>query len=359
MAGSMSHLVPATNRSLDVTAILAWYDAHARAMPWRVSPADRQRGIRPDPYRVWLSEVMLQQTTVITVHKYFRRFIARWPTVQDLAAAPLDAVLAEWAGLGYYARARNLHACAKMVVDQFGGRFPPFCEQLRELPGIGPYTSASISAICFDERQAVLDGNVERVLARFIALDQPVREVKANLKDLLQTLVPHRAGDFAQAMMDLGATICTPKVTLCPACPLKRNCAANALGAPLEFPVRSDKKPRPNKHGHTFVMRRPDGAILLRRRPEKGMLAQMTETPGGDWSLEGGKPQFPVVGSWSMAGTVRHIFTHFSLDLDVWLLDDSDFQPADGQWWSLPEELPGEALPSLYRKVLVMAGIEN
>ncbi len=344
---------------MDVSGILAWYDAHARNLPWRISPADRKRGIRPDPYRVWLSEIMLQQTTVTTVRSYFDRFTGRWPTVRHLAAAPLDDVLAEWAGLGYYARARNLHACAKTVVNDYDGRFPLFCEQLRELPGIGPYTSAAIAAICYDERQAVLDGNVERVLARFLALDQPVREVKPALAEFLQDHVPHRAGDFAQALMDLGATICAPKVALCSACPLKRGCAANILGAPLEFPVRPNKKPRPNKHGHTFVIRRPDGAILLQKRPDKGMLAQMSETPGSDWTADGGKPEFPIVGAWSMAGTVRHIFTHFSLDLDVWLLDDSDFRAGEGQWWSLPEDLPGEALPSLYRKVLIMAGIEN
>lgn len=306
-----------------------------------------------------MSEIMLQQTTVVAVQKFYAQFTARWPKVADLAAAPLDDILAEWAGLGYYARARNLHACAKKVMSDFGGRFPPFCEELRTLPGIGPYTSAAIAAICFDERQPVLDGNVERVLARFLALDQPVREVKEQLRAYLQTSVPHRSGDFAQALMDLGATICAPKVALCSACPLKRACAAKALGAPLEFPVKGNKKPRPNKHGHTFVMRRPDGAVLLRKRPEKGMLAQMAETPGSDWTLDGDVPHFPIVGSWSMAGTVRHIFTHFSLDLDVWLLDDSDFQPGEGEWWSLPDELPREALPSLYRKVLVMAGIEN
>lgn len=355
----MPQISSTRNRPLNAEAILAWYDAHARDLLWRVSPADRKRGIRPDPYRVWLSEIMLQQTTVAAVRKYFERFTALWPTVEDLAVAPLDDVLAEWAGLGYYARARNLHACARQVVEEFDGQFPKFAEDLAKLAGIGPYTSAAIASICFDERKAVVDGNVERVMARVLALDKPVREVKPQITAVVQSVVPHRAGDFAQAMMDLGATICAPKTALCHACPIKPDCAAAALGSPLDFPVRQSKKPRPHKYGHAYVIRRDDGAVLLRRRPDKGMLAQMTETPGSDWTTDGQKPEFPITGTWSEAGTVTHVFTHFSLDLDVWLLDDSDFRAGDGEWWALPEELPGEALPSLFRKVLAVAGIEN
>lgn len=355
----MPQIAPIKNRSLDSAAILDWYDAHARTLPWRVSPHDRKRGIRPDPYRVWLSEVMLQQTTVITVHKYFRRFVDLWPTVGALAAAPLDDVLSEWAGLGYYARARNLHACAKQVVAEYDGRFPKFADQLLNLAGIGPYTSAAIAAICFDERKAVVDGNVDRVMARYLALDKPVRDLKPEIYEAVQKVVPHRAGDFAQAMMDLGATICAPKNALCHACPIQPGCTAHALGAPLEFPVKPARKPRPHRVGHAYVMRREDGAVLLRKRPEKGMLAQMAETPGSDWTDAETKPRFPVTGAWSHAGIVAHIFTHFSLDLDVWLLDDSEFRAGEGEWWSDPDQLSREALPSLFRKVLIAAGIES
>src|SRR5690606_4330588 len=201
-------------------AVLAWYDRHARVLPWRVGPADRRAGKRPDPYRVWLSEVMLQQTTVAAVQRYYARFTALWPAVTDLAAAPLAAVLVEWAGLGYYARARNLHACALAVVDRHGGVFPATAAGLLALPGIGPYTSAAIAAIAADEPVAVVDGNVERVLARYLALPVPVRDAKPEIRAAVQASVPSRAGDFAQALMDLGATICTPRVALCALCPL-------------------------------------------------------------------------------------------------------------------------------------------
>ena len=223
---------------IDAPAVLAWYDQHARDLPWRVSPADRARGVRPDPYKVWLSEVMLQQTTVAAVRSYFLRFTGLWPSVQDLAAAPLDSVLREWAGLGYYARARNLHACAQAVVHDHGGTFPGSSALLQRLPGIGAYTSAAIAAICFDEPVAVLDGNLDRVLARYYALSVPVREAKEELRAALQASVPARAGDYAQAMMDLGATICRPKKPDCPACPLADGCVARASGRPEASAMR-------------------------------------------------------------------------------------------------------------------------
>ncbi|HVX79994.1 MAG TPA: A/G-specific adenine glycosylase, partial [Devosiaceae bacterium] len=215
---------------LNAAAVLAWYDRHARELPWRIGPADRARGIRPDPYRIWLSEVMLQQTTVATVRGYFARFLDRWPTVEALASAPLDAVLVEWAGLGYYARARNLHACARAVVERHGGRFPTRSAELLALPGLGPYTAAAIAAIAGDEPVAVIDGNVERVLARYLALEQPVRAAKSEIRSAVQAAVPARAGDFAQALMDLGATICAPRQALCMLCPLQPDCRGAATG---------------------------------------------------------------------------------------------------------------------------------
>jgi len=355
----MPQTAPASKHLIAPQALLDWYDRNARDLPWRIGPAARREGHRPDPYRVWLSEIMLQQTTVAVVGKYFARFVDLWPTVEDLAAAPLDDVLAEWAGLGYYARARNLHACARQVVDEHGGRFPQSAAELQALAGIGPYTGAAIAAICFDERIAVLDGNVERVMARVMALETPVRQAKPELREALQAIVPARAGDFAQAMMDLGATICTPRSPSCMLCPISAGCIGFDTGAPAAYPVREAKKPRPQKFGHAYVIRREDGAVLLQKRPDKGMLAQMTETPGSDWTLAEGAPAFPVTGSWSRAGRVDHVFTHFALELEVWLLDDSDFHEWEGAWWADPEDLPDEALPSLYRKVLATAGIEN
>ncbi|HEX4298737.1 MAG TPA: A/G-specific adenine glycosylase, partial [Devosia sp.] len=209
---------------LDGAALLAWYDRHARVLPWRTGPADRARGVRPDPYRVWLSEIMLQQTTVAAVGKYYARFLSLWPTVADLAAAPLEAILVEWAGLGYYARARNLHACAQAVVERFGGAFPGTSAELLALPGIGPYTAAAIAAIACDEPVAVVDGNVDRVLARYLALPVPVRDAKDVIRAAVQAAVPPRAGDFAQALMDLGATICAPRIANCLICPLAEGC---------------------------------------------------------------------------------------------------------------------------------------
>ena len=216
---------------LDSVAVVAWYDRHARDLPWRVSPADRARGIRPDPYRVWLSEIMLQQTTVAAVREYYATFTALWPDITSLAAAPLDSVLREWAGLGYYARARNLHACAEAVVQRHGGVFPSSSLELLTLPGVGPYTAAAVAAICFDERIAVVDGNVDRVLARYLALDVPVRDAKDLIRNTVQASVPSRSGDFAQALMDLGATICVARAPRCGACPVASLCATGAVRA--------------------------------------------------------------------------------------------------------------------------------
>lgn len=348
---------PIKPNPIDADAVLAWYDRHARLMPWRVAPADKVAGERPDPYRVWLSEVMLQQTTVVTVRRYFEDFTRRWPTVADLAAAPREEVLAAWVGLGYYARARNLHACAQAVVADHGGAFPTSAEGLKTLPGIGAYTSAAIAAICFDEQIGVVDGNVERVVARLIRLPEPVRNAKPLIGGIVGEAVPQRAGDFAQAMMDLGATICAPKSANCLVCPLRPGCASAAAGDALDFPVAPPKKKRPARVGHAYVLERPDGAIWLRRRADKGMLAEMTEVPGSAWTDELETPEFPVDTEWREAGEVEHVFTHFSLRLTVWQGRAGEEPPGQG-WWSQPGALAREALPTLYRKVLKSAGIE-
>ncbi|WP_127752197.1 A/G-specific adenine glycosylase [Devosia sp. 1566] len=346
------------SRPVDAAAVLTWYDRNARDLPWRVSPSDRARGVLPDPYRVWLSEVMLQQTTVAAVKSFFLRFTSLWPTVFDMAAAPLDSILKEWAGLGYYARARNLHACAQAVVRDHGGVFPATGEALQALPGIGAYTSAAIAAICFDERVPVLDGNLDRVLARFYALPVPVREAKEELRAALGTAVPARAGDFAQAMMDLGATICAPRAVLCMLCPLQEGCSALRTAHPLSFPVKAEKPERPVRRGHAFVMRDGAGDVYLQTRPDKGLLAKMTEVPCSPWGEALAEPSYPAAGDWRHHGQVVHVFTHFRLELEVW---SATVEPdgLDSGWWSSPADLHGEALPTLFRKVLAGAGVEG
>ena len=343
---------------LDAPAVLAWYDRHARELPWRTPPEKRRQGERPDPYRVWLSEIMLQQTTVATVKAYFARFTALWPTVAALAAAPLEAVLVEWAGLGYYARARNLHACANAVVERHGGVFPATAAELLTLPGIGPYTAAAISAIADDERIAVVDGNVDRVLARFLALETPVRAAKDVIRATVQQAVPARAGDFAQALMDLGATICAPKAALCMLCPLQSECLGTRTGEPLAYPIKAEKPERPTRYGHAFVIRDADGDVFLKKRAATGLLAQMTETPTSQWLGERAEPVFPFAGAWRHAGQIVHVFTHFRLELDIWTAVAPDpVALADG-WWADPAELDAEALPTVFRKALAMAGLE-
>jgi A/G-specific adenine glycosylase len=350
-------IVPQQVAALDSPAVLAWYDTHARNLPWRTSPSDRAAGIRPDPYRVWLSEIMLQQTTVAAVRDYFLRFTSLWPTVQSLAAAPLDSILREWAGLGYYARARNLHACAEAVVERHGGIFPTTSAELLTLPGIGPYTAAAIAAISADERIAVVDGNVDRVLARYLALDVPVREAKDLIRGTVQAAVPPRAGDFAQAMMDLGATICAPRAASCLVCPLQPGCTGTRLD-PLAYPVKAEKSVRPTRYGHAFVMRDPQGDVYLRSRPPTGLLAKMTEPPVSDWTGTKSAPSFPVATDWTHHGQIVHVFTHFRLELEVWSATvDSSVAFLDG-WWADPGHLATEALPTVFRKTLAAAGLE-
>jgi A/G-specific adenine glycosylase len=340
-------------------ALLAWYDRHARVLPWRVAPGDRAQGVVPDPYRVWLSEVMLQQTTVAAVKPYFDRFLAAWPTVTALAKAPRDEVMKAWAGLGYYARARNLKACAEVVARDLGGQFPETLEGLKALPGIGDYTAAAIAAIAFDVPAAVVDGNIERVIARLDAIETPLPAAKAEIRRRQAELTPeHRAGDYAQAMMDLGAAICTPKRPACVLCPLASDCVARQQGRQEEFPRRAVKAERPTRYGFAYVAQRADGAVLLRRRADAGLLGGMSEVPGSQWSeAPEGEPQPPFPAAWQKApATVVHVFTHFRLELTVFGAAVVGEHPGvDDGWWSPPAALPGEALPSVMRKAIEAA----
>jgi A/G-specific adenine glycosylase len=340
--------------------LLDWYDRHARHLPWRVLPAERAAGRQADPYHIWLSEVMLQQTTVATVKAYYEKFLRLWPTVEDLADAPSETVMGAWAGLGYYARARNLHACAKAVVAAHGGRFPPTEAGLKTLPGIGDYTAAAIAAIAFDEPAAVVDGNIERVVTRLFAIETPMPAGKAVVRAHVATLTPpQRPGDFAQAMMDLGATLCTPKRPACVLCPLAEGCEARIAGTMEHYPVKAAKKPKPTRQGAAFVAVRPgDGAIFLRRRPEAGMLGGMDEPPTTQWGVRQdgatGAGAAPFSAAWSRAGQVVHVFTHFQLVLEVWRADVASVAGAEGRF-VVPAELAAAALPTLMKKAIELA----
>lgn len=343
--------------------LLAWYDRAARALPWRALPGTSQ-----DPYRVWLSEVMLQQTTVKTVTPRYIDFLRRWPDVGALARAELSEVLAAWAGLGYYARARNLHACARVVTEQYGGTFPQTEEALRALPGIGAYTAAAIAAIAFGKRATPVDGNIERVVARVFAVQTPLPAAKPEIKSLAGSLTPaKRAGDFAQGLMDLGATICTPRRPACGLCPLRPTCAGYEQGVAEQLPRKQAKSERPTRRGTAFVVIREDGTVLLRERPLKGLLGGMLETPSTPWEEEapGGKvvaAAAPVKADWDVVpGLVTHTFTHFHLELSVYRAAVTlptpvmtAAEPARCRWVGC-RELPQAALPSLMRKVLAHA----
>jgi A/G-specific adenine glycosylase len=333
-------------------ALLAWYDVHRRVLPWRAP-----KGRRADPYRVWLSEIMLQQTTVQAVAGYYRKFLTRWPSVQDLAAAKEDEVLAAWAGLGYYARARNLHAAAKLVAGRMGGRFPDTAEGLRHLPGVGGYTSGAIAAIAYNERQAAMDANAERVIARLYAVETPMPKAKPELHALCMALVPLRAGDFAQALMDLGSAVCTPKRPACPNCPWQAHCVARKRGIQERLPVKAPKMLRPLKRGAAFVAIDGRGHVLLVKRPDKGLLASMLEPPLGPWDEDfpsGTKAvkQAPFAASWKKrAGIVRHGFTHFELEIEVYAARLSKRPAAKGNW--VPSDKLGDvALPTVMRKIV-------
>jgi len=331
------------------TDLLAWYDVHARTLPWRVGPAERAGGVIPDPYRVWLSEVMLQQTTVAAVKDYFNRFTSLWPRVQDLAAADDAAVMAEWAGLGYYARARNLLACARAVADL--GGFPDTEDGLRALPGIGPYTAAAVASIAFDRPAVVVDGNVERVISRIFAVEEPVPAARPRLRELAGVVSPlARPGDHAQAMMDLGATICTPRSPACAICPVRRHCAAQPLGIQAELPRKAPKAARPERRGTVFIARRADGAMLLETRPPRGLLGGMPGWPGNDWAEAPLPPEPPLAADWvTLNTTITHVFTHFRLELQIRVARVAHDTPAPLRGGFVIPFDPG-SLPTVMRK---------
>lgn len=336
--------------------LLAWYDRHARVMPWRIGPSDRNAGLRPDPYAIWMSEVMLQQTTVAAVRAYFLKFTRLWPTVTDLAAADDADVMAAWAGLGYYARARNLLKCARAVVADHGGVFPNTREELLRLPGIGPYTAAAVSSIAFDRPEVVVDGNVERVMARMFDVHTPLPTAKPQLTTLAADLTPTiRPGDYAQAVMDLGATICTPRNPACGICPWRDPCAARAAGTATSLPKKTPKKKVPIRYGIAYVARRADGAWLLETRPDNGLLGGMLGWPGTNWT-DDPTPNPPIDADWCDLGAeARHTFTHFHLRLAIqtvvlpiganpvrgYFITDSQFSPS--------------SLPTAMRKVYDLA----
>lgn len=353
-------------------AVLAWYGGAARVLPWRAPPGAPP----PDPYRVWLSEIMLQQTTVKAVIPYYLAFVARWPTIADLASAELNDVLAAWAGLGYYSRARNLHACARTVAAVHGGRFPADETALSALPGIGTYTAAAIAAIAYGRPATVVDGNVKRVVARLFAVEAPLPGAKAEIRRLATQLTPtERPGDFAQGMMDLGASVCSPRAPSCTECPLAHICAAHARGIAAALPARTPRPERPQRFGAAFVALRGDGAVLLRRRPPKGLLGGMLEVPSTEWTAgaentptptpadpptgpRAAHHHAPIAGKWRLLpGAVGHTFTHFHLQLSVYHADHIDARaalPPACEWYARAR-LDAAALPSVMRKVLAHA----
>lgn len=355
--------MPVISRTIDpmpskAERLLAWYDRHHRVLPWRVSPVDAAKGVRADPYRIWLSEVMLQQTTVEAVKKYFLAFTKRWPDVLAMAAASEDDILRAWAGLGYYSRARNLKKCADLVAREFGGQFPSTEDGLRALPGIGAYTAAAIAAIAFDCPAVVIDGNVERVVTRLYRIATPLPQAKTAIRAELDTLVPaDRPGDFAQALMDLGSSICTPRRPSCILCPLNDDCQALALDEPERFPVKKPKAERPVRYGAAFVAVRADGAILLRKRPDKGLLGGMAEIPSSVWNAQSqsklDEAPFPL--DWQPSGAITHVFTHFTLMLDVYRAAFPGNAAPSGMWWSSPTDIAGEALPTVMKKAIEAA----
>lgn len=336
------HFADFSNRLLD------WYEKAARDLPWRIGPADRAKGTRPDPYRAWLAEIMLQQTTVPHASRYFHAFTDRWPTIEALAKAQDEDVMGAWAGLGYYARARNLLKCARVITEL--GAWPDTVEDLRELPGIGPYTAGAIAALAFGRRAAAVDGNVDRVFARLMALDGDWKTEKARLKQVVETLVPaDRPAEFAEALMDLGATICTPRSPNCLICPVSDYCRAREVGTPERYPIKPKKTPKPARVGHVYVLYGADRTVLTERRPDKGLLGGMMGLPTSAWAGEYDEPEFPSQASWEQVGEVRHVFTHFSLTLRVWRGQSLDAA------LTTPIDLAADSLPSVFAKALKLA----
>jgi A/G-specific adenine glycosylase len=341
----------------DPQDLLAWYDRHRRELPWRA-----KAGETANPYRVWLSEIMLQQTTVAAVRPFYLNFLERFPTVEALAEAPADSVMQAWAGLGYYSRARNLHACAKAVVEKHGGQFPSTEAELLTLPGIGAYTAAAVAAIAFNRKAAAVDGNVERVMSRLFMVEEPLPKAKPLIRSLTEDLVPDdRPGDFAQAVMDLGATICTPKRPACALCPWMKPCRARAAGLQETFPKKQKKETGQLRKGAAFVVLRADDTILLRTRPPTGLLGGMAEPPTSEWepNYEASRAVLdaPIEARWQrLPGTVRHVFTHFPLELTVLFAKVPKGTPAPHDMrWTPRLQLHEEALPGAMRKVLTHA----
>ncbi|MBL4806648.1 MAG: A/G-specific adenine glycosylase [Rhodobacteraceae bacterium] len=335
--------------------LLRWYDQHARELPWRVSPTARKGGIRPDPYHVWLSEIMLQQTTVVTVGPYFQTFLQRWPTVQMLASAPGAEVMGEWAGLGYYARARNLLKCARVITQEYGGSFPKTETDLLNLPGIGPYTAAAIAAIAYDLPTTVLDGNVERVMARLFEVSDPLPDSKPTLRAHAASQTPtKRPGDYAQAVMDLGATICTPRSPSCTQCPITVSCKSLASGTAANLPKKRPKPVKPTRSGVVYFAYTLEGHVLLETRPDKGLLGGMLALPSTDWTVEQPNAAPPIEAEWqNLPEIVRHVFTHFNLNLTVAVAKlPKNAAPMRGQFTPAPDP---KTLPTVMRKAYLMA----
>ncbi len=334
-------------------ALLRWYDSHARDLPWRVGPLERKNGRRPDPYAVWLSEIMLQQTTVATVGPRYEGFLSRWPDVAAMAGAPLDDVLGAWAGLGYYARARNLHKCAVTVATEHDGEFPDTEEALKALPGIGNYTAAAIAAIAFDKPAVVVDGNIERVVSRLFAIEDPLPGAKTKIKERAGEIWPDkRSGDFAQSLMDLGAGVCKPKAPTCLLCPLIDHCAAQRQGRAAEFPKKTAKKAKPTRRGAVFALVNARGEMLFERRPDKGLLGGMLGLPGTPWTEEASETlsHAPAKAKWRHAGEITHTFTHFHLTLDVNIGNaPKGFRRTREQQWHAPEKT---RLPTVMKKAV-------
>jgi A/G-specific adenine glycosylase len=342
-------------------ALLRWYDKTGRSLPWRIRPEHRAAGHVADPYAVWLSEIMLQQTTVPHATPYWEKFLARFPTVTDLAHADRDEVLAMWAGLGYYARARNLHKCAGVVADEHEGQFPKTEKELLSLPGIGLYTAATMAAICFDEATNIVDGNVERVISRIFTVENPLPKARGELRALASILAsPKRSGDYGQALMDLGATVCTPRSPKCAECPWQKHCAAYAAKTQTDYPKKTPKKKLSIRYGAVFVLQNED-YVLLERRADNGLLGGMMGFPGTPWGEPPTDPlaSAPIPRNWEKCeapkhdGHVRHIFTHFDLRLTVYRAQAED-RSASGEWANL-SEIKRYALPTVMTKVLKLA----
>ncbi|MGB4106738.1 MAG: A/G-specific adenine glycosylase [Alphaproteobacteria bacterium] len=334
--------------------LLGWYDRHARILPWRYT-----KNQKPDPYRVWLSEIMLQQTTVAAVGPYFQKFTEKWPTIKALANAPAEDIMKEWAGLGYYSRARNLHKCAQVVAHELSGAFPDNQDDLKKLPGIGDYTSAAIRAVAFNKPATVVDGNVERVMARYFAWPEPMPGAKKDLKNLATGLFDEyadRPGDLAQALMDLGATVCTPRSPRCGSCPVSKNCVARKRGIASELPLQEKKKPRPRRFGHVYWITNGRGEVLVCRRPPKGLLGGMIGLPTTEWVTGKKMPAPPSflkkIEITDFGQSARHVFTHFKLELALKSGHFSGKAPAGGYLWLKAEEVENAGFPTVFIKAV-------